>query len=49
MSKLFNDTRIYLKDSDKVLLADCRARIMVLCSNGSDILHDSRALQEDDQ
>ena len=28
MSKLFNDTRIYLKDSDKVRLADCRARIV---------------------
>ena len=28
MSKLFNDTRIYLKDSDKVRLADYRARIV---------------------
>lgn len=28
MSKLFNDTRIYLKDSDKVCLADYRARIV---------------------
>ena len=28
MSKLPNDTRIYLKDSDKVRLADCRARIV---------------------
>ena len=28
MAKLFNDTRIYLKDSDKVRLADYRARIV---------------------
>ena len=28
MSKLFNDTCIYLKDSDKVRLADYRARIV---------------------
>ena len=28
MSKLFNDTRIYLKDSDKARLADYRARIV---------------------
>ena len=28
MSKLFNDTRIYLKASDKVRLADYRARIV---------------------
>ena len=28
MSKLFNDARIYLKDSDKVRLADYRARIV---------------------
>ncbi len=28
MSKLFNDPRIYLKDSDKVHLADYRARIV---------------------
>lgn len=28
MSNLFNDTRIYLKDSDKVRLADYRARIV---------------------
>ena len=28
MSKLFNDPRIYLKDSDKVRLADYRARIV---------------------
>lgn len=28
MSKLFNDIRIYLKVSDKVRLADCRARIV---------------------
>lgn len=28
MSKMFNDTRIYLKDSDKARLADYRARIV---------------------
>lgn len=28
MAKQFNDFRIYLKDSDKVRLADCRARII---------------------
>ena len=28
MAKLFNDPRIYLKDSDKVHLADYRARIV---------------------
>ena len=28
MSKLFNSTRIYLKDSDKARLADYRARIV---------------------
>ena len=28
MNKRFNDTRIYLKDSDKARLANCRARIV---------------------
>ena len=28
MAKLFNDFRIYLKDSDKARLANCRARIV---------------------